>query len=213
MFEPGEHDDFSKSEWGCILLKNLQEELTEGVTSLKSLRDRLERFYDLEKYKLTIESDIEQLTTLYNATFTSWDAAYEIAQEMKFKTWPIDRKIVMDVKDEAKVERDTVKNKLMKIIKEILIYDSESAYQDIYEMHEVLNILKDVICKFDEEFMSKKRERNIIDFNDIEHYALKILVKKDENGNYVGTDVAKKYREKFVEIAIDEYQDSNQVQE
>ena len=213
MFEPGEHDDFSKSEWGSILLKNLQEELTDGVTSLKSLRDRLERFYELEKYKLTIESDIELLTTLYNATFTSWDAAYEIAQEMKFKTWPIDRKIVMDVKDEAKVLRDTVKNKLMKIIKEILIYDSESAYQDIYEMHEVLNILKDVICKFDEEFMSKKRERNIIDFNDIEHYALKILVKKDENGNYVGTDVAKKYREKFVEIAIDEYQDSNQVQE
>ena len=36
----------------------------------------------------------------------------------------------------------------------------------------------------DEEFMKKKRERNIIDFNDIEHYALKILVKKDENGNY-----------------------------
>ena len=213
MFEPGEQDDFSKSEWGSILLKNLQEELTDGVTSLKSLRDRLEKFYELEKYKLTIESDIELLTELYNATFTSWDAAYEIAQEMKFKTWPIDRKIVMDVKDEAKVLRDTVKNKLMKIIKEILIYDSESAYQDIYEMHEVLNILKDVICKFDEEFMLKKRERNIIDFNDIEHYALKILVKKDEDGNYVGTDVAKKYREKFAEIAIDEYQDSNQVQE
>ncbi|MBR3832165.1 MAG: UvrD-helicase domain-containing protein, partial [Mycoplasmataceae bacterium] len=101
----------------------------------------------------------------------------------------------------------------MKIIKETLIYDSEAAFRDIYAMHEILDVLKDVILSFDEEFMQKKIERHIIDFNDIEHYALKILVKKDEKGNYVGTDVAKKYREKFEEIAIDEYQDSNQVQE
>ena len=119
----------------------------------------------------------------------------------------------MDAKDEAKLARDTVKNKLMKIIKETLIYDSDAAYRDIYAMYEILDILKDVIFSFDDEFMKRKRERNIIDFNDIEHYALKILVKKDENGNYVGTDVAKKYRDKFEEIAIDEYQDSNQVQE
>ena len=80
-------------------------------------------------------------------------------------------------------------------------------------MHEILDILKNVILKFDVEFKNKKRERNIIDFNDIEHYALEILVKKDENGNYIPTDVAKKYQNKFEEIAIDEYQDSNQVQE
>lgn len=101
----------------------------------------------------------------------------------------------------------------MKLIKETLIYDSKSAYSDIYEMHEVLKILRDVVIKFSEEFKAKKRERNIIDFNDIEHYALEILVKKNENGEYEPTEVAKKYQEKFEEIAIDEYQDSNQVQE
>ena len=53
----------------------------------------------------------------------------------------------------------------------------------------------------------------MIDFNDIEHYALKILVKQDEDGNNVPTDIAKMYQDKFEEIAIDEYQDSNQVQE
>lgn len=213
MFENTEEKDFAKSAWGKILIKNLQEEIIDGINSLKVIRNKLEKFYELEKYKLTIESDIEIFKALYDAIEKSWDAAYEVAKELKLKSWPIDKKIVMDAKDEAKASRDTVKNKLMKIIKEILIYDSESAYRDIYAMHEVLDILKDVIFSFDEEFMKKKRERNIIDFNDIEHYALKILVKKDENGNYVGTDVAKKYREKFEEIAIDEYQDSNQVQE
>ena len=55
--------------------------------------------------------------------------------------------------------------------------------------------------------------KNIIDFNDIEHLALEILVKKDENGNYVPTEVAKHYQDIFEEIAIDEYQDSNDIQE
>ena len=213
MFKSDDEKDFAKSEWGEILIRNLQEELIDGINSLKVIRNKLEKYYELEKYKLTIESDIESFKTLYDATEKSWDLAYGFANEMKLKSWPIDKKIVMDAKDEAKAARDTVKNKLMKIIKEILIYNSEAAFRDIYEMYEILDILKDLIFKFDEEFMKKKRERNIIDFNDIEHYALKILVKKDENGKYVGTDVAKKYREKFEEIAIDEYQDSNQVQE
>ena len=58
-------------------------------------------------------------------------------------------------------------------------------------------------------FASKKKEKNVVDFNDIEHFALKILI--GENGE--ATELAKKYREKFQEIAIDEYQDSNLVQE
>ena len=213
MFEENEEKDFAKSGWGEILIKNLKEEIIDGINSLKIVRNKLEKYYELEKYKLTIESDIDTFKELYDKTENSWDEAFDYASEIKLKSWPIDKKIVMDVKDEAKSARDTVKNKLMKIIKETLIYNSEAAYRDIYAMHEILEILKDVIFSFDEEFMKKKRERNIIDFNDIEHYALKILVKKDENGNYVGTDVAKKYREKFEEIAIDEYQDSNQVQE
>ena len=213
MFKESKDKDFSKSAWGEILIKNLQEEIIDGINSLKLVRNNLEKYYELEKYKLTIESDIENFKELYDRTEKSWDDAFEYAEEMKLKSWPIDKKIVMEAKDEAKSARDTVKNKLMKIIKETLIYNSEAAYRDIYAMYEILDILKDVIFSFDEEFMKKKKERNIIDFNDIEHYALKILVKKDENGNYVGTEVAKKYREKFEEIAIDEYQDSNQVQE
>lgn len=205
--------DFSESIWGKILLKNLQEEIIDGINSLKAIRNKLETVYELEKYKLTIESDIDLLKSLYDKINISWDEAYNFAKQMKFKSWPIDKKIVMDLKDESKSSRDVVKNKLMKLIKEVLIYDSESAFNDIYDMYDILKNLEKVIFEFDKEFKNKKKERNIIDFNDIEHYALKILVKKDENGNYVPTDVAKKYQEKFEEIAIDEYQDSNQVQE
>ena len=53
----------------------------------------------------------------------------------------------------------------------------------------------------------------MVDFRDIEHFALNILLKIDENGDLQKTNVAKMYSEKFEEIAIDEYQDSNLVQE
>lgn len=209
----GVEQDFSKSIWGEILLKNLQEELIDSINSLKIIEQKLSKYYELEKYLLTIQSDINMLKSLYDNIDISWDAAFEYSQEMKFKTWPTDKKIAIDVKDDAKASRDTVKNKIMKSIKETLVYNSKSAYADIYEMHEILDILKDVIINFDKEFKNKKRERNIIDFNDIEHYALEILVRKNERGEYEPTEVAKKYQEKFEEIAIDEYQDSNQVQE
>ena len=214
MFEDdGSRKDFSESIWGKILLKNLEEQIIDSINNLKIVRNKLELDTELEKYKLTIESDIDILKELHNAINKSWDEAYNVAENMTLKTWPRDRKISSNLKDEAKSARDDIKDTIMKIVKPTLIYDSESAYSDIYSMHEILSILKDVIIKFDEEFKNRKRERNIIDFNDIEHYALEILVKRDEKGEAIPTDVAKKYQEKFEEIAIDEYQDSNQVQE
>ena len=81
-------------------------------------------------------------------------------------------------------------------------------------MHPVLLELKKIVDEFSNQFAFRKKEKNIIDFNDIEHFALKILIKLDENaGKFTKTEIAKKYEEKFVEIAIDEYQDSNLVQE
>ena len=214
MFQnPNEERDFSQSVWGKILLKNICEELIDGINSLKIIRKKIEFYPELEKYTATIENDIEMLKQAYEKAESSWDEIYEFSRNMKFKSWPIDKKIVMEVKDEAKSSRDSVKNKVMKMISSIILYDSKEAYENIYEMYHILKILKDVIFKFDDVFKVKKKEKNIIDFHDIEHYALQILVKKDEQGNYVPTDVAKKYREKFVEIAIDEYQDSNEVQE
>ncbi|MDO7206567.1 UvrD-helicase domain-containing protein [Paraclostridium bifermentans] len=66
---------------------------------------------------------------------------------------------------------------------------------------------------FEKKYQEKKREKGIIDFNDIEHFALAILTDEDEDGNIIPSDVAKIYVEKFSEIFIDEYQDSNLVQE
>lgn len=72
-------------------------------------------------------------------------------------------------------------------------------------MHNILLKLQELILAFEKEFSKRKREKNIVDFSDVEHFALDILLNSNE--------VAKKYQDKYEEIAIDEYQDSNLVQE
>lgn len=212
MFCPKENNqDFAQSVWGKILLKDLQEELVDSINNLKVAKNKLDKYSEMEKYSLCLEYDIKMLQELSDSS-NSWNSSFEYAQGMKFKTWPSDKKANPDLKDEAKKVRDSVKKKVTAVIEKTLLYNSEEAYNDIYLLYENLSALKNLILKFDAEFKAKKRSKNIIDFSDIEHYALEILV-KEENGEYRPTEVAKRYQEKFEEIAIDEYQDSNQVQE
>ena len=129
----------------------------------------------------------------------------------KFERWSSSRDESI-VRDNAKNVREQVKKKITDLFKNYRV-ESEEAYQDLFEMYDVLNALKNIVNEFTKEYFAKKMERNIIDFNDIEHLCLKLLLKKNENGILEKTDIAKKYEEKFEEIAVDEYQDSNEVQE
>ena len=76
-----------------------------------------------------------------------------------------------------------------------------------------VNALVDLTLLFKSEFDTRKRAKNIIDFDDIEHFALTILLERKEDGSIYPTETALEYRKYFEEILIDEYQDSNLVQE
>ena len=76
-----------------------------------------------------------------------------------------------------------------------------------------MNALSNVVILFREKFSQKKREMNLVDFSDIEHCTLDILVNLDETGELIPTDIALSYRKKYKEVFVDEYQDSNLVQE
>ena len=204
--------DFSETEWGKILLENFKEELVDSILKLKQVKNNISRFEELEKYQVIIENDIVNLESIERDA-DSWENAYNSALTLAWAKWPSDKKITLEVKDEAKSIRDSVKKKVASTIEKYLIYSSKQANSDIYEMYEPLNAIKQLVVEFTNRFAARKKDKNIVDFNDIEHFALNILVKIDENGEPVETDVAKKYKEKFEEIAIDEYQDSNLVQE
>ena len=204
-------NDFAQTIWGGLLLKQVDEILQEGIIKLESEKNNLAKYSELQKYFLIINDDIEQLEML-KANLDSWDKAYTIASNIKFKTWAADKKITLEEKDIAKATRDAVKDSLKKVLDKILIFDSKEANEDINDMYEVLTKLEKVILEFGEKFTKRKKEKNIVDFSDVEHFALKILLKEDD-GEPRPSEIAKKYQEKFEEIAIDEYQDSNLVQE
>lgn len=210
-FNLNQCEDFSKTCWGNLLIHSLKEEVQASINKLKSLSIKLKREHELEKFYLCILDDVVILEEVLN--LNTWDEIFEKVSTLKFRPWPIDRKVTLELKDKAKEARDSIRKSINKFKEKIFIYNSKQANADIYEMYGTFVAIKNVIYKFMQKYKKTKREKNIIDFNDIEHYALNILVKKDEKGNYTATDVAKKYQEKFEEIAIDEYQDSNLVQE
>ena len=203
------NQDFAKTVWGKLLLKQVEEILQDGIINLEKERANLAKYTELTTYFQIINDDIEQLEIL-KANLDSWDKAYELTSNLKFKTWAVNKKITEEAKDIAKETRDEVKGSIKKIIDKILIFNSKEANQDINDMYEILKKLEQVILEFDEKFAKRKKEKNIVDFGDIEHFALQILLNEETKEP---TEIAKKYQEKFEEIAIDEYQDSNLVQE
>lgn len=204
------NNDFSQTPWGELLLKEMKEEIDDDIILLNDVKESLSYDSDLEVFYQTVLSDLEQLNTL-KKHLNNWDEAYDIAKNFKFVTWPR-KKLESEIKEEAKKIRDQIKDKLYKKMKKILITNSEQSNMDIQDMYEILKKLENFIIEFDEIFSKRKRDKNIVDFTDIEHFALSILIKK-EDGIEKKSEVAEKYTKKFEEIAIDEYQDSNLVQE
>ena len=206
------NEDFSKTIWGEILLKEFKDEIIDNISVLENVKKDLAKYPELSKFYLIIDDDINELDKIKQNT-NSWEKTYDLANNLEFKKWPVDRKNEVQAKENAKKIRDLVKKKINKSLNKILIFNSKEANQDIYDMYLILEKLKNLIFEFDFKFKQIKKEKNILDFSDIEHFALNILLKEDDNGKILRTEVAKKYAQKFEEIAIDEYQDSNLVQE
>lgn len=203
--------NFSDTVWGKIITENANQILEDSILKLQNIRTKMTRFPELDKFTAKIEDDIDKYTYIQN-NLSDWDTAVEAINTLKNATWIKDQKITNDLKDEAKDVRESTKDEFKKV-KKLMNCSSEEAVQDIKYMYPILKMLKDLILEFSQKFYQRKREKNIMDFSDMEHLALRILVKKDENGNIVKSEIAKKYENKFEEIAIDEYQDSNLVQE
>ena len=203
--------DFSETLWGSELLKDLEEETKNDIIILEDVAETLQNDKDLEPYLKIIQSDINQIKTLQK-NLNNWDKAYETSGNIRLVDWS-KKKVESEIKDEAKKMRDMVKASFNKKREKTLIADSKQCANDLFNMYKKLCKLEKLINEYDKKFASKKREKNIVDFTDVEHFALHILINQDKKENVTPTDIAKKYAQKFEEIAIDEYQDSNEVQE
>ena len=202
--------DFAKTDWGKIILKELFSQIKECILKLEKIHRETAKFWELDKFTVVLNQDIENLKSLINNNLR-WDEVFYLINDFTWKKWPVDKKVTIDLKNEAKEIRDSVKKQFTKIVSKVMIYSSKEANEDINKMYQTLQNLSNLVLEFTEKFKQAKREKNIIDFNDIEHMALDILVNKENT--IEKTKVAKDYMQKFEEIDIDEYQDSNLVQE
>ncbi len=117
-----------------------------------------------------------------------------------------------DIKNRVKAMRDEVKKTINDMKKNFFFQSSEEMLLDIMAMKNAMMVLIDLTTEFMDVYAKKKEDKNIVDFNDLEHFALKILTNKVD-GAEVPSDAANELSEYYEEIMIDEYQDSNYVQE
>ncbi len=155
----------------------------------------------------SVASDAAQIDEIA-ACLDDWDKLVEKLQRLEFVRFDGDKKLPADiqcVKDEIKIIRDLYKEKIKNLRENFITTTTAEIIFEMKNLVESVQQLVKITIDFDNAFAAAKRDRNIIDFNDMEHLALKIF---NEN-----PAVAQIYREKFKVIMIDEYQDTNGVQE
>ena len=124
-----------------------------------------------------------------------------------------DESVLIEKRELVKGVRSEVKAVIEKLTGLYFFLPKEELLSDLQKSAETVKELILLTLSFGERLQAKKREKNILDFGDMEHYALEILLQVSDDGSFVPSKAAQDYREYFTEIMIDEYQDSNLVQE
>ena len=159
-----------------------------------------------------LDSDLEELERLQRAE--NFDAMYSAAAGFKWKRLSSrkDDTVSPDKKEKVKKLREQAKS-LLKGMQEDYFYAPREVWQqDMQDALPSVVTLTELVKRFAHMLDEKKRLRNMIDFNDMEQFALAILT-EEKDGELVPSAVAGEYQDRFDEVMIDEYQDSNLVQE
>ena len=115
-------------------------------------------------------------------------------------------------REEVKSRRNKIKESLKKLQEQFFAVPLTACVSHMEKSKVAVDTLIDLAMEYGMRLTEKKREKKLVDFSDMEHLALEILLKK-EGDDYVPSPVAMEYRQHFYEIMCDEYQDSNLVQE
>lgn len=165
------------------------------------------------QYAETLMADIALVESLRGTS--DYNVLYELFTYSSFARLPAKKMEGVDpvLKDMVKAIRDEVKKSVTDLKKYLFQISVEDTLNDMAVCQEAVEELVSLTLAFKQMLDQTKRDKNVIDFSDMEHFALKILLKKDEDGQVVPSNTALELQDYFEEIMIDEYQDSNEVQE
>lgn len=209
-------DELEKASWYKVLKESLYLDLNNAKNGLDEAIKICEEDSDLAPYLLTLKPELNGIENAINSLNLDLEQIYKAVKDIEFayriKTV---KKGIGDELDKKKVKslRDDVKKKINQIKGGVFSISLDETLNGIKNMYPIIKSLTELVIEFSDRYVKKKMERVILDFNDLEHLCLKILTCNDENGEVYASSVAQKFREKFEEVLIDEYQDSNNVQE
>ncbi|WP_160676635.1 helicase-exonuclease AddAB subunit AddA [Clostridium sp. C8-1-8] len=209
-------EELSHSEWAKILVNNVEIELQGSLKLLYNAKELCEATEGLEPYLINLEDDINQVTNIRESICGGISAVYNSLRDFnlsKLKSVKKNQVSDEDVQQRVKDIRDEVKKKVNKMRDDIFAIPPEEAIKDFDTLHFLISELVSLVLEFDERYKGKKRDRGILDFNDLEHLCLKVLTEENEDGTIVPSAVAKEFKAKFSEVLVDEYQDTNNIQE
>ena len=199
--------DAGESIWGRFLMEDFFSWLDRELEVLRECLARLKKDDGVEKPVQNISRLIEQLEYLRSGT--TWDQVYS-RKNIDFGTLRFSGKTYDPVlADQVKAIRQAVKDELEKRVK-CFSDDSAQVLSDLRQSEAAARGLIELVRRFDEDYTRAKRSRRILDFGDLEHRTLDLLLGKNRTGR---TGAAREISARFREIMVDEYQDSNGVQD
>jgi ATP-dependent helicase/nuclease subunit A len=162
----------------------------------------------VEQDQLLIAEGIRRIST------QSWQSTFDYFQSLKFATAA---RIPKETYDEdliqkAKDKRDQLKKRVNGIKDAYFTRTPARLLDEMRLMHPILQTLVDLTLTYGEQYRLAKSERGLVDFSDLEHFALQILT-KEENGHLIPSNIAEDVMAQYKEVLVDEYQDTNRLQE
>lgn len=217
QFQVSKDFDFGNSKWGKVIIGSIKIELKGLKAVVSKCMEELQSAEGLEPYIETFKKDLELIENLEKLCETSWNELHSGFTDYKFSTIArLSKKAEYDreLAERIKAVRDnSIKRKLNDLRDDIFRFEPENIKDNLYKLYPMMRCLGELVLRFKDKYSHKKRERGLLDFSDLEHFALDILTQVDEMGERTPSDTAKQFRSHFDEVLVDEYQDSNMVQE
>ena len=205
--DTGHLDGFS---WYQMILEDLREQIMSYKKETESLRDMALAPDGPDFCADLLADDILFYRNILD--MDSYDSLRDALTSYDWKRFPVKRGFQGDasLKDYIKDARNRMKDGCKKLTKDLFSLTEEEQIESLNYTGRMYDVLCEIVKKFHKEFQKQKKKLRIVDFSDIEHFALEILIDPETKRP---TEVAREYRSRFYEVMIDEYQDSNYVQE
>lgn len=203
-------EELDRAEWLAPLTENICFVLKDCEQLLKQALAITQQDDGPDMYEKAVQSDLEKyeglsrLTSFCELSGALSDIKYDrLASSRGFEGDPDKLELVKSLREQAK---DVVK----KLCKQYFFCSPEMMIEQLERTEPMLEEVVRLTKQFADEFAAAKRRKNLVDFHDVEHFALQILVDEETEK---AKKTAEEFRDTFEEIMIDEYQDSNEVQE